>query len=91
MLTLLSAGKKGINDYTAAITDTNTAAEMYAIQNDTLRGSLDKLKSAAESAMIEFSEEFTPVMRGALEIVTKMLVAVSELPGPLKGIFLCHC
>ena len=43
MLTLLSAGKKGINDYTAAITDTNTAAEMYAIQNDTLR-SLDKLK-----------------------------------------------
>lgn len=87
MLTLLSAGKKGINDYTAAITDTNTAAEMYAIQNDTLRGSLDKLKSAAESAMIEFSEEFTPVMRGALEIVTKMLVAVSELPGPLKVFF----
>ena len=37
--------------------------------------------------MIEFSEEFTPVMRGALEIVTKMLVAVSELPGPLKVFF----
>lgn len=87
MLTLLSAGKKGLEDYTKAITGTDTAARMYAIQNNTLKGSLDRLKSAAESAQIEFVEEFTPAMRGALEIVTKMLVAVSELPGPLKVFF----
>lgn len=87
MLTLLNNGKKGLNQYRDAITGTNTAAEMYAIQNDTLSGSLDRLKSAAESAMIEFSEEFTPAMRGALDIVTGMLVAISGLPGPLKIFF----
>ncbi|MDD3388205.1 MAG: phage tail tape measure protein [Prevotella sp.] len=74
MLTLLNNGKKGLNQYRDAITGTNTAAEMYAIQNDTLRGSIDRLKSAAESAMIEFSEEFTPAMRGALEVVTYIIL-----------------
>ena len=48
---------------------------------------MDRLKSAAESAQIEFVEEFTPAMRGALELVTGMLVAISGLPGPLKVFF----
>ena len=87
MLALMSAGRKGIEDYTEAITGTNAAAEMYAIQNDTLQGSLDRLKSAAESAQIKFSNEFKPAMRGVVDILLSLTKIVGNLPGPLKVFF----
>lgn len=87
MLALLNQGKKGLEEYERAVTGTSTASEMYAIQNDTLAGSLDRLKSAAESAQIEFVEEFTPVMRAFLGLLTDITIKVADLPGPLKVFF----
>ena len=87
MLTLLRVGRDGLQEYEAAITDTNTATEMYAIQNETLQGSLYRLKSAAESAQIEFVENFTPIMRTFLEILTKITINVARLPGPVQIFF----
>ena len=87
MLALLNEGKQGLEEYERAVTGTSTASEMYAIQNDTLAGSLDRLKSAAESAQIEFVEEFTPVMRAFLGILTDITIKVADLPGPLKVFF----
>lgn len=87
MLTLLRNGKEGLKEYEGAITDTETATEMYIIQNETLQGSLYRLKSAAQSAQIEFVEEFTPVMRTFLELLTKITIHVAGLPGPLKIFF----
>ena len=87
MLALLNQGKAGLQEYERAVTGTSTASEMYAIQNDTLAGSLDRLKSAAESAQIEFVEEFTPVMRAFLGILTDITIKVADLPGPLKVFF----
>lgn len=87
MLTFLRVGRDGLKEYEKGITDTNTAAEMYEIQNDTLAGSLDRLKSAAESAQIEFVEQFTPAMRAVLEVLTKITIIVAGLPGPLKIFF----
>lgn len=87
MLALLNQGKAGLQEYERAVTGTSTASEMYAIQNDTLAGSLDRLKSAAESAQIEFVEEFTPVMRAFLGLLTDITIKVADLPGPLKVFF----
>ena len=87
MLALLNQGNKGLEEYERAVTGTSTASEMYAIQNDTLAGSLDRLKSAAESAQIEFVEEFTPIMRAFLGILTDITIKVADLPGPLKVFF----
>ena len=87
MLALINQGKAGLQEYERAITGTATASEMYAIQNDTLAGSLDRLKSAAESAQIEFVEEFTPVMSAFLGILTDITIKVADLPGPLKVFF----
>jgi len=88
ILALMSAGREGIEDYTEAITDTNAAAEMYAIQNDTLKGSMDRLKSATESAKIKFITGFTPAIRNAIDAVTTFITKLSGsgiVAGTLEG------
>jgi len=87
MLALLNEGKEGLEEYERAVTGTSTASEMYAIQNDTLAGSLDRLKSAAQSAQIEFVEEVTPALRDFLEILTDIIIRVADMPGPIKVFF----
>lgn len=87
LLTLLSTGKKGLEDYTEAVTDTNAAAEAYAIQNDTLQGSFDKLSSAVESVTIGFVKEFAPVLRVIIDGLKNLVSFVGSLPGPLKILF----
>ena len=51
---LIREGAGAIEQYTEAVTDTNEAAEQYAIQNDTLKGDLDILKSVTQAVAIEF-------------------------------------
>jgi TP901 family phage tail tape measure protein len=87
LLTLLNAGKDGINEYTAAVTGTNSAAEAAEIQMDTLQGSLDQLGSVAESVSISFVKEFEPVIRGVVDILAEFLRFANSLPGPLKIFF----
>lgn len=84
LLTLLKTGEKGIRDYTAAVTDTNAAAELYSIQNDTLAGSLDLFKSAAESASISLVKEFAPILRTIVDGASAFLKVISSAPTPVK-------
>jgi len=84
MLTLLNAGKEGIEEYTAAVTGTNSAAEAYAIQNDTLAGSIDMFKSAAEAAQLSLSEGLAPVLRKVVDAGAAFMKVVAGLPGPVK-------
>lgn len=84
MLTLLNAGKKGIEEYTAAVTGTNSAAEAYAIQNDTLAGSIDMFKSAAEAAQLSLSEGLAPALRKVVDAGAEFMKVVAGLPGPVK-------
>jgi len=90
ILSLLNVGKQGLEDYTQAVTDTNKAAEAYAIQNDTLQGSLDSLGSAFESLVIGLIKEFAPAIRFVVDAIKGLIQFVGSLPGPLKillGIF----
>ena len=80
--------RRVLEEYERAVTGTSTASKMYAIQNDTLEvwtGSRVRLKSA----QIEFVEEFTPIMRAFLGILTDITIKVADLPGPLKGVLWC--
>lgn len=65
--TLLKEGRGELEAYTAAVTDTNAAAESYAIQNDTLLGSVDRFKSAAQGLGIELGEILAPYMRDVVD------------------------
>lgn len=95
---LVQQGADAIRDYTDAVTGTNAAAEAYAIQNETLQGSIDILRSKAESLAIAFFGELDPGLRKiinsfinliekstpAIAFFGKILNAVIELvSGPL--------
>jgi len=84
LLTLLEAGRSGIQEYTDAVTGTNAAAEAAQIQMDTLQGSLDQLKSVAEAVSISFVKEFAPALRTGVDIITAFMRGVNSLPGPIK-------
>ncbi len=84
ILSLASTGGDALRELQADITDTNAAAEAYAIQNDTLAGSIDFLKSAMESASIELIKEFAPAIRGVVDFITDAVKSFNALPTPLK-------
>lgn len=86
VLTLAKTGGDALRELQDEITDTNAAAEMYAIQNDTLAGSMDFLNSAMESASIKLIEEIEPALRGLIDTLTKAVQAFNAMPGPLKVI-----
>lgn len=84
ILSLLRVGQQGLEDYTDAVTDTNAAAEAYAIQNDTLAGSQDRLKSALESTTIAFVQEISPALRRVTDLLTGLIKAFGQLPTFIK-------
>ena len=84
LIKLLEAGGDEIRDFTDAVTDTNAAAEAYAIQNDTLAGSIDRLKSATESTAISFAGDWAPAIRGVVDLMTRLVSAVGRLPAPIR-------
>jgi len=84
MIKLLQAGGDEVRDYTDAVRGTNAAAEAYAVQNDTLSGSFDRLKSATEGAKISFVENIAPILRGLVDIATKLVGWIGKLPGPIQ-------
>jgi len=87
LIKLIQAGQSSIEEYTAAVTDTNAAAEAYAIQNDTLAGSLDRLKSASESARIKFGELIGKALRPLIDLFTKIIAKIAKLPDFFKILF----
>lgn len=90
ILSLLNVGKQGLDEYTKAVTNTNAAAEAYAIQNDTLQGSLDELGSATEALQIGLVKEFAPAIRFVADLLKSLVTFINQLPGPVKlllGIF----
>lgn len=81
-----SAEKDGLRALQAAITDTNKAAEQYALQNDTLAGSFDEFTSKAETASNSFIETLTPAFRAILGVGGELLGFISKIPTGIQGV-----
>lgn len=84
--TLISKGKDEIEKYTAAVTGTEEAARQYEVQNDTLAGSADKLKSALEGLAIAVVDKFAPILRTIADGATFLINAITSLPDILIGV-----
>lgn len=76
--------ENSLRDLTAAVTDTNAAAQSYAIQNDTLAGSFDTFRSAAQETAISIVNEFLPALRGAVDAGTAFLRFIAGTPEPIR-------
>ncbi len=85
LLTILGEGKKGFQELTAAVTGTNAAATAVAIQNDTLKGSQDKLNSSSEALFISIGEGLEPTLNSVTKALTQFVQLVNKVPAPLKG------
>lgn len=80
------AGKAtdNLSDLEKEITNTNKAAEAMAIQNDTLKGSLDLLKSKSEATGNTFAKDFTPALREIIDVAGSVITAIGKFPAPLR-------
>ena len=91
MAVLIKQGGDALRKYTEDVTNTNAAAEAYKIQNDSLAGSLDFLKSKLESTAIAIFEKLEPGMRDLIDSFIEFLDAtrpVGEALGFILNIML---
>lgn len=84
-LLILADGSEQIDPLTEAYkTQTNVAKDMAKIMDDTLEGSMMRLKSAAEGLGISFGEVMAPAVSAAAEIISGIAMKFSNLDESTK-------
>lgn len=83
---LINSGANSIREMTEAVTGTNKAFEAMDIQMDTLQGSIDKYKNAAEAFKISTGSAMEAPLRALIDTATDVILALNEIPGPIKAI-----
>lgn len=85
MLAVIDAGPKKLNELTAAFENSSGAAQEAAKKmKDNLKGALEELQGAFETAQISIGEALTPAIRAVAEGLTNLINAFNNLPGPVK-------
>ncbi|WP_025698102.1 phage tail tape measure protein, partial [Paenibacillus forsythiae] len=87
-IALIEAGQGSLVKYTESLQGAGGTAERVAgTQMDTLKGSVDNMTSALESAGITVGDMFLPAVREATEGITALLTGFTELdPAAQKSI-----
>lgn len=83
---LYSQGESGIREWISAVDDAGYAQEIATKQTDNLRGDLERLGGALDSALIQGGEQANGVLRDLIQQVTKTVDGFSELPPELQQI-----
>ncbi|HEY8390101.1 MAG TPA: phage tail tape measure protein [Clostridia bacterium] len=80
MLALFSAGGDAVREMTDAITGTNSANEMAAMQLDTLQGEYAELESQVEEIALQFGDILIPIIRELIQkYITPLLIKIMSL------------
>ena len=82
---LMTAGAKGVDEYTKAVNDQGAAGRVAAIQMDNLAGDLDTLKGSIETTLIKSGSEATGALRGMAKGATGVVNAFGDMPGPVQA------
>ena len=77
MMALVSQGTGAIQEATDAVTGTNKAFEMAAMQIDTFQGAIKLLRSAFEELQITLVQNLMPSVRGLIEWITEGIKKVT--------------
>ena len=62
------------------------AKNMSDTMQDNLGGSITKLKSALEGIAIQFGEDFTPIIKNCVDVITDLSSKFGELPQPVRQV-----
>jgi TP901 family phage tail tape measure protein len=78
---LYKNGAAGISDWTTKVNDTGYAAETAALKTDNLKGDLERLGGAFDTALIKAGSGANDALRGLTQTVDAAVTGFSELPG----------
>lgn len=79
-------GAAGMAKLTAEMNGQLSVAEKAKVKQDTLQGSLEKMKGSIETAAIQFGTVFIPVLRDMAGWLEKVADWFAKLPGPVKEV-----
>ena len=82
---LYTQGSVGIAKWTGAVNDTGYAAETAATRMDNLKGDLEQLRGALETAFISSGEGASGVLRDLVQFATEAVDSFNELPEELQS------
>jgi len=82
---LYSEGEDGIRDWIEAVDDQGYAAEQAAARLDNLKGDIEALGGALDTALIQTGSAANDALRDIVQWITGMVDAYNELPEPLQS------
>lgn len=86
---LLNAGSGSAEEFRDKLNDcSGSAEEMAKKMNDNLAGDIKACQSAFESMQLAVGEKLDPVLRKAVQTLTKLFAAISKIPAPIMTVIM---
>ncbi|GAA1959956.1 phage tail tape measure protein [Microbacterium aquimaris] len=85
---LYREGAEGIDEWTAAVDDQGYASETAAARLDNLKGDIEALGGALDTALIETGSAANDTLREMVQALTGLVDMYNDLPGPVKDVVL---
>lgn len=86
---LLNAGSGSAEEFRDKLNDCSGSAEDMANKmNDNLAGDIKACQSAFEGMQIAVGEKLDPVLRKAVQTLTKLFSAISKIPAPIMTVIM---
>nr|DAQ97155.1 MAG TPA: minor tail protein [Caudoviricetes sp.] len=81
---IMDAGKKGVEDWTKAVSDSGFAAQQASNKTNNLKGDLKMLESATQSAMTKIGEGAQGPLRKLTQGLTDLITGFGNLPAGVQ-------
>lgn len=81
---MLGEGEKGVRNWISAIDDQGYAAETARMRLDNLKGDVEQLGGAFDTALIQSGSGANEALRSMVQIVTGAVGAFGDLPAPVQ-------
>lgn len=86
---LLNAGSGSAEEFRDKLNDCGgSAEEMAKKMNDNLNGDILACQSAFQSMQLEVGQKLDPVLRKAVQTLTKLFAAISKIPAPIMTVIM---
>jgi TP901 family phage tail tape measure protein len=84
-LALMHQGRRGIEEFTAATSETGTAAELAAARMDGTAGAIERMKGSLETAGLSIGETVAPAVVGLADGIGTLADGFTKLSDPVKA------
>ncbi|MGB3376559.1 MAG: phage tail tape measure protein [Microbacterium sp.] len=81
-------GEQGIREWTKAVDDQGFAAETARIRLDNLKGDVEALGGAFETALIDTGSQANDTLRTMVQALTGLIDMYNDMPDPVKAVTL---